>query len=360
MEKLVFFLCVSAMFGRGNGLLKQSRGTKKIQSPAVFAFLILVIVALVVFFGKNGDKSTLMPDLDSQKWNSFDSLVRLNPSVELRNETDLIWQIPDSPKAILFLAHGCSGRAANFWDKSPNCPNCVGLPEERLIVLGALARNFAVLAISSKRACWSLGEERWLVKSMIQRWISEQKLDELPIFAMGASSGGYFVSALAAEFQFKGIALMIAEGVYSHLDITKNYPATLFVHMPKDEKRKRKIEKYLVMMRGKGIDVAEVKCVEFPLTPEFFANRIPGLSPTLSAKLFTVFQDKGFIDENGYMRDDGRAIPWKTAIEERNIFLPDKSLVNHIQEEMNLAFAYHEMTSLQSQEILHWFESHMS
>ncbi|XP_047939549.1 uncharacterized protein LOC125187080 isoform X1 [Salvia hispanica] len=347
------------MFGQGNRLLKHSRGTKKIESPVFFALLILVILALVLFFGKNGDKSTLMmPDLDSQKWDRFDSLVRLNPTVESRNGTDLIWQIPDSPKGVLFLAHGCSGRAANFWDKSPKCPSCVGLPEERLIVLHALARKFAVFAISSKGECWSLGEERGIVKSMIRWWISEQKLDKLPVYAMGASSGGYFVSALAAEFQFQAIAVMIAEGVYSHLDITKKYPATLFVHMPKDEKRNRKIEKYLVVMREKGIDVAEIKCMEFPLTPQFFSNRIPGLSRNLSVKLFNVFQDKGFIDENGYMRDDGRVIPWKTAIEERNIFLPKKSLVNHIQEEMNLAFAYHEMTSLQSQEILDWFESH--
>ncbi|XP_057763744.1 uncharacterized protein LOC130985018 [Salvia miltiorrhiza] len=349
-----------AMFGGGNRLLKHSRGTKKIQSPVFIALLILVIVALVFFFGNNGDRSSLMPDLDNQKWNSFDSLVRLDPSVELRNGTDLIWQIPDSdsPKGILFLAHGCSGRAANFWDKSPKCLHCVGLPEERLIVLHALARGFAVFAISSKGVCWSLGEERLIVRSMIRWWISEQKMEKLPVYAMGASSGGYFVSALAAEFHFRAIALMIAEGVFSHLDITKKYPATLFVHMPKDEKRSRKIEKYLVVMREKGIDVAEVKCVEFPLTPQFFANRIPGLSPNLSVKLFDVFQDKGFIDENGYMRDDGRVIPWKTAIEERNIFLPKKALVNHIQEEMNLAFAYHEMTSLQSQEILDWFESH--
>ncbi|XP_047948631.1 uncharacterized protein LOC125194448 [Salvia hispanica] len=345
-----------AMFGRGN-----RRGTKKIESSVFFALLILVIVALVLFFGKNGDfsnKSTLMPDLSSQKWSSFDSLVRLDPTVELRNGTDLIWQIPDSSQAVLFLAHGCSGRAANFWDRSPKCPDCVGLPEERLIVLHALARKFAVFAISSKGVCWSLGEERGVVKSMIQWWISEKKMDKLPIYAMGASSGGYFVSALAAEFQFRAIVLMIAEGVFSHLDIRKNYPATLFVHMPKDEKRNGKIEKYLVVMRDKGIHVAEVRCMEFPLTPQFFANRIPGLSLNLSEKLFDVFQEKGFIDGNGYMRDDGRVIPWKTAIEERNIILPKKSLVNHIQEEMNLAFAYHEMTSLQSQEILDWFDSH--
>ncbi|KAL8058571.1 hypothetical protein ABFX02_03G027100 [Erythranthe guttata] len=123
------------MFGRGKRLLKQSRSARNIRFPALFTLLILIMVALVLLFGKNDDRSRLMSDLENQKWNSFDSLVQLNPTVELRNGTDLIWQIPDLPKAVLFLAHGCNGRALNFWDKSRNCPNCVGLPEERLIVL---------------------------------------------------------------------------------------------------------------------------------------------------------------------------------------------------------------------------------
>ncbi|KZV56286.1 hypothetical protein F511_00283 [Dorcoceras hygrometricum] len=316
------------------------------------------MVSLIVTFGKIGSRSSSISDLQTQKWNSFDSLVRLDPMVEFRNGTNLIWQIPDSPKAVLFLAHGCNGRAANFWDRSPNCPACVGLPEERLVVLHALARKFAVLAISSKGRCWSLGEERLIAKDIIQRWVAERMLEKLPLYALGASSGGYFVSVLAMEVRFKAIALMIAEGKFNDLGITKDYPATIFVHMPKDEKRKRWIEKYMVAMSRMGIDVSEIKCMEFPLTPELFANRIPGLEQSLSVTLFKVFQDRGFIDENGYMRDDGRAIPWKIALEERNIHLPVESLVNHIQEEMNLAFAYHEMTSIQSKQILDWFESH--
>lgn len=351
---------IPAMFRRGNRLLNHSKSAGNTQFSVFVLFLVLITVALIVIFGKIGDRSSSMSELQSQKWNSFDSLVRFDPTVEFRNGTNLIWQIPDSPKAVLFLAHGCNGRAANFWDKSPNCPTCVGLPEERLIVLHALARKFAVLAISSKGRCWSPGEERWIAKDIIQWWVAERMLEKLPLFALGASSGGYFVSVLAIEGQFKGIVLMIAEGEFNHLDITKDYPATLFVHMPKDEKRKQKIEKYMVAMSGMGIDVTEIKCMEFPLTPELFANRIPGLEQSLSVTLFKVFQDRGFIDDNGYMRDDGRAIPWKTALEERNILLPDKSLVNHIQEEMNLAFAYHEMTSIQSQQIFDWFESHKS
>ncbi|CAA2973904.1 uncharacterized protein LOC111396345 [Olea europaea subsp. europaea] len=350
---------VPAMFRRGKRLLKQSNSTSNARLPVLVALLLLILVALALF-GKNADKSSSMSEILNQKWNSFDSLVRLDPNVEFRNGTDFIWQIPDSPKAVLFLAHGCNGRAANFWDKSPKCSNCVGLPEERLIVLHALARNFAVLTISSNGRCWSLRTERRIVKDIIESWVVKQNLEKLPLFALGASSGGYFVSVLATDMRFRGITLMIAEGVLGHMEITKDYPPILFVHMPKDENRRRRIEKYLIVLREKGVDVTEIKCMEFPLTPDFFANRIPGLDLTLSRKLFDLFTEKGFIDKNSYMRDDGRRIPWKTVLQERNILLPDKSLVNHIQEEMNLAFAYHEMTSLQSQQIFDWFESHLN
>lgn len=355
----IVMLCFSDMIKRGNRLLRQSSSIGRAQFPVVLTFLILVIVALVLLFGRIGHGSSSISELVNQKWDSFNSLVQFDPTVEVRNETDLIWQIPDSPKAVLFLAHGCNGRALNFWDKSPKCLDCVGLPEERLITLQALSRRYAVIAISSKGVCWSLGEERWIVKNTIQWWVTKQKLEKLPIYALGASSGGYFVSVLATALRFRAIALMIAEGVFSHLDITKEYPPTIFVHMPKDETRKHKIERYLESMTKKGIEVEEVTCMEFPLTPQLFANRIPDLDITLSEKLFNLFQEKGFIDKNGYMRDDGRKIPWRTALDERNIPLPDKSLVNHIQEEMNLAFAYHEMTSLQSQQIFDWFESHI-
>lgn len=109
--------------------------------------VILILVLLILLVNDNGRKNILSSGLLKQKWNSFESLVQFNPTMEVQNGTELIWQIPDTPKAVLFLAHGCSGRAVNFWDRSSTCPNCVGLPEERLLVLHALSQKFAVLTI---------------------------------------------------------------------------------------------------------------------------------------------------------------------------------------------------------------------
>ncbi|GLU04037.1 hypothetical protein SLE2022_212040 [Rubroshorea leprosula] len=335
------------MFKRGT----RSRLWHVPQECRVMVFimcLVLVVAVYVLAFG-----------FRVQKLNSFDSLGQFKHKREFRNGTDLIWQIPDSPKAVLFLAHGCNGRALNFWDRSPDCPKCVGLPEERLLVLHALFWKFAVLTISSAKRCWTFGEEKLIVEEIIRWWIKRHKLEKLPLVALGASSGGYFVSALAYDLRFSSITLMIAEGVFDKMDIPNDYPPTLFVHMPKDVYRQQKISEFIEVLRNKGIDVAEIECMDFPLSPTFLADRIPGLDPIVSAKLFDLFRNKGFIDENGYMKRDGRSTRWKEALQGSKAVLLDKNLVQHVQEELNLAFAYHEMTSLQSEQIFKWFESHM-
>ena len=54
-------------------------------------------------------------------------------------EIELVYQTPErvlnkSSVALLFLAHGCSHSATDFFDKSVGCARCIGLPIERRIV----------------------------------------------------------------------------------------------------------------------------------------------------------------------------------------------------------------------------------
>lgn len=373
MLSTIYTFSVCSMLKRGYKS-KPRNGSQNCPVPVLVMFLtlMLMLVFLYLVFQTDGEKYTKTkndsekPSLDhelpnpKQKWNSFDSLVQLHPKKEFRNGTDLIWQVPESPKGVLFVAHGCFGRAINFWDQSPECPDCIGLPEERLLVLHGLAQGFAVITISSAGRCWTYGKEVLVVKDIIEWWISKTKLEKLPLMALGASSGGYFVSVLATTMKFNSIVIMIAEGMFEEMDIKRDYPPTLFVHMPKDFKRHQKIDEYMEILKDKGIDVGVVECMEFPLSPSTLTDRIPGLDHNLSRRLFEFFKEKGFIDQNGFMRRDGRAIKWKKALEEKKTLLPDKRLVPHIQEELNLAFAYHEMTSVHSDQIFKWFESHMS
>ncbi|CAN6707722.1 unnamed protein product [Malus baccata var. baccata] len=296
----------------------------------------LFLLVFVLWVGNTDQKTSSLLGLPEEKVSKW-------------NGSNMAWQIPDSPKALLFLAHGCGGRALYFWDKSSHCLDCIGLPEERLIALHALAQKFAVLTISSAGTCWTMGKEIIVVKDIIRWWVEKNKLEKLPLVAMEASSEGYFVSVLAAVLKFNSIAIMIAEGVFDQMKIEESYPPTLFMHMPKDIVRQQKIDKHMKILEKKGVDVAEIECMEFPLSPHLLADRIPGLDQSVSAKLFELFRKKGFIDENGCMKNDRQS----------KIVSLDDHLTHYIQEELNLPFAYHEMTSLHADRMFKWFESHM-
>ncbi|XP_042405170.1 uncharacterized protein LOC121995510 [Zingiber officinale] len=198
-----------------------------------------------------------------------------------------------------------------------------------------------------------------IAKGILQWWIENHELQKLPVTALGASSGGYFVSALAKEVNFSSVALMISVGVFSSMGVPVGYPPTLFVHMPKDLRAKRLIEKNMVALKKKGVSVNEVRCLEFPLTRTLLTKRIPSLDEAVSASVFELFQEKGFIDERGYLKSDGRATWWKQALKEKDPSMEKYKWLDHVEEELNLAFAYHEMTSLPIGDILDWFESHM-
>ncbi|KAJ7535614.1 hypothetical protein O6H91_12G040300 [Diphasiastrum complanatum] len=59
-----------------------------------------------------------------------------------------------SNQSYVFIAHGCYCRATFFWDRHADCEECIGLPEERVLILYALAKYYyGVLAISSKGHC---------------------------------------------------------------------------------------------------------------------------------------------------------------------------------------------------------------
>ncbi|KAJ3671002.1 hypothetical protein LUZ60_008428 [Juncus effusus] len=320
------------------------------------AIFLLALIFLYIFLIRQNPNSQI--DRTDQK--SINQ-SQLNPVVLLINGTDLIYQIPDSPKAVLFLAHGCSNYASKFWDKSPNCPNCEGLPEDRKIIIRALEQKFAVFAISSLGKCWSFGKEVQTVKNLINWWLKSNNLEHLPLVGLGASSGGNFISALATQTHFKSIVIMIAEGIFRKLKIIKDYPATLFVHMPKDVRRLQLIERNMELLKSKGLDVKDVKCDEFPLKPGLFSERIPGLDFELSVELFGFLKKNGIIDENGFMRKDGRDSNWKVILKDNSgLYEKCSKWIDHIQEELNLAYGYHEMTSLQLDEIFEWFNTYIN
>lgn len=99
-----------------------------------------------------GHRAALMPSASSPS-----SSPAHPPTLQNISDLETLWEVPPSPTGVLFLAHGCNHAAADFWPPSQRCPHCTGLPQERLVRLAALARGYAVIAVSSLNRvtqCW--------------------------------------------------------------------------------------------------------------------------------------------------------------------------------------------------------------
>ncbi|CAM6051138.1 unnamed protein product [Sphagnum compactum] len=301
----------------------------------------------------------------------------LHPCLETwNNQTEFVYQLPETPpKAVLFLAHGCSCKATFFWDKAPGCTSCIGLPEDRALVLGAIEKSFAVIAISSLGVCWSQEHDADGTREVLLSWIARKGLVGLPLFGLGASSGGYFLSVFANSVDFNAIVVMIAEGRFQEVAAmpedgasSSSYPPpVLFVHMPRDRIRAARIVETIAMLKSVGIDVEECKCMKMQITRTFFSQRIPYIDEDLSRQIQDFLNQSGFLDNRGFLKRDGRDTGFEDAMKEkqnRNLLLTlsakNDDWEHHIREELNVAYALHEFTSLPSTQIFSWFDSHMS
>jgi hypothetical protein len=121
---------------------------------------------------------------------------------------------PPSPKGIVLLLHACSHSAYKFFSPSILCPQCIGLAEELELVRRVLEKNYIALAVScndvSRSGCWSPEVDVERVLYSIQQFLqhSQQRQQSIlftttttttthiPIFAIGASSGGYMAARL--------------------------------------------------------------------------------------------------------------------------------------------------------------------
>eukprot|EP00897_Mesotaenium_endlicherianum_P009758 jgi/Mesen1/8810/ME000053S08216 len=172
------------------------------------------------------------------------------------------------------------------------------MPEDRALTQAALRRGYAVIAIGSQDACWDAtwppesSQDVATVLPIITQWQHKHALLALPLAALGASSGGYFVTVLAHRLKLNALAVYISSGVEAALSAEPElveqgarFPPTLFVHMPRDKKMARRVARSVALLRARGVHAAELPCEALPVTPLFFAERILGVNTTASEKV---------------------------------------------------------------------------
>ncbi len=284
---------------------------------------------------------------------------------------DAVYEMPTratnrtAPRGLVFLAHGCSHRATDFWPHSPSCPSCIGLPEEVAIARAVVDADYAAVALSSRGHCWDFDVDASRVASALTSFIAEHRLERLPRYALGASSGGAFVLQLPKLFALDAVVSQIM-AVPAHL-LPHKPPPLLFVHMPRDTRTAALVHRCVRFVRQhRGGRSEKVEAQPLPINASFFARRIRGVSLPTSAALHRALLPA--LDESGMLLEDPRGSDWRRLVEtapgglagalpgarpgEKDSLEADQSAV---AEELNVAWASHEITSDYMGQTLEWF-----
>lgn len=67
----------------------------------------------------------------------------LSATVGFAHRHSYYFQIPDSPRGVVLMIHGCVHSGYNWWPQTESCPECRGLPEEVSHTVQALRRGYA-------------------------------------------------------------------------------------------------------------------------------------------------------------------------------------------------------------------------
>jgi hypothetical protein len=229
------------------------------------------------------------------------------------------------------------------------------LPEERRIVKLALEAGYLVFAVSSHPAnrgkCWDYDRDaRRVAKAWKHLQQSLAGVDRsVPLLALGASSGG----ALVARLPFKmpdivAICVQIAAVDLSFELIGHPYPASEWVYMSRDQAMLPQIQATVDSLRRDKVAVRPTEIKPLRITKTFFSDRIPEVTKSLSSKMFDAFKKNKVIDSQGYVVMDPRLSNWRDALQPfASELLPDKLTPDSspISEEMNVAYAQHEIIS---------------
>ena len=229
----------------------------------------------------------------------------------------MYWQTHARARGLLLLFHGCSHGGGDFFICDE--PSCLGLPEERAILVQAQAAPYslAVAAVSSGdrhfSRCWSPDDVDPTIEVIRALRRRMGLAAGQPLFGIGASSGGAFVGQLAAALEAGeapvamaaiSVQIMRLPGPTAQLlSAPGSAVAVEFVSMPRDGHTEHAVAaNVLALVRGRGApgSVRKRSCEPLPLTARLLVDRTAAaaapLGPRLAADIAGVLEAKGFLD----------------------------------------------------------------
>lgn len=288
--------------------------------------------------------------------------------------TEFVFQIARKQQGTVLLLHGCSHSATDWFPVSPGCQDCIGLPEEMRIAYISLLSGYSVISVSStdrNRKCWAthpearVGSDYERVNSALLEAKNLGMYDSSkPLFVLGVSSGGIFASSLPLRFYVSGVISIVSSSVVrlwtdEFLSSHTMYTPHVFTHMAyRDGRTAQMVASSMSKLQRMGVSCTDFRVDPKAVTPEFLTDALPHLNRTVASEIVAALNAAGYLDAVWRLTSDPRESSWRKALQQLGHQIGDTLVadVSPLAEELNRAWAGHEITSEYYAESLHFLE----
>lgn len=295
------------------------------------------------------------------------------------SNVEVFWQRPKGTvKGVMFGATGCFHQGGDFFEQhekdgwefkecqQSKLRRCQGLPDNVYFFKYALKRDYLVLTVTpqGKNSCWEHKDDPKRVNAALHHVLQKEGLPkDLPMFATGASQGGYFMFDMQKQElpNLKCIAPQCAEiKEQTH----KEHLPTMMIYMPKDYELYGAIQGSISYLKNRlngklAVRTPHPWAIHELMQARGFDNSTVESVKTALQKAKGPFGHKP-MTKNGYIVDHpGTDGWWKKAL--RKVFSykqdslkKDHSVMHHL---MQVSFAEHEFTAEYADQFIDFCES---
>jgi len=294
---------------------------------------------------------------------------------------EVFWQRPNSTKikGIFFGATGCFHQGGDFfhqtdpvdqWEfeacKGSKMMRCQGLPENVWSFKYAMERGYVVMTITpqDKNSCWNHELDPKRADEAIKYVIQTEGLKkDIPLFATGASQGGYFMYDMQAK-NVRNLQCIAPQCAEMKFKTGQEHLPTMVIWMPKDVNLTNPIRESIEYLKSKKVRVTE-RTPHAWKVHELLKNR--GYDEDTVKRVQDRLQHAqgGFghkpMTKGGHIIDHpGTDLWWTRALDKvpgllDDTFVKDHSRMHHL---MQVAYAEHEYTAEYTDHILDFCEGH--
>lgn len=291
------------------------------------------------------------------------------------------YQLPKgTPKGLVAWFPGCSRHVRGFWPYVPSHPimkTSYGFPEDMSHTKQILNKGYAILVLTpaDPNFCW-YENGRGSLRSptdpkqpaeTIEKFRRDYGLLSKPLFTMGASAGGAFAAKMTSYMKVDGRILIVATSYEPKADD----PPTVWITMEKDSSGIDEANKNVKMMRSHNRPAWNLIVKQRRITPTYFAEQLPTVTPAQSAEVQRAMIDAKLIDASGKFNFNPTDIihrppkgpEWRRAVERVSWMnkSPDKYFKavknSPIWQVLSAAYAGHETVALYDTACFIWLEN---